>query len=103
MKQKNTDIPFDIGNYRVLDYTPFKFEDAKDNLISILKESDEDKFPHDSPVVDTLGDYEIIYKTKPLDDTMSWDYYFAKIKRIADILRVAHREGDLTVCGKTSP
>lgn len=90
MKQKTTNIPFDIGNYRVLDYTPFRFEEARDSLIDILSESTEDKFRNDSLVVDVLGDYEIVFKNKPSPDRMPWEYYLEKIERISAILKTAH-------------
>jgi len=92
MRQKTTPIPFDIGNYRVLDYSPFKFEDARGNLENILRRACSNKVQNDSLVVDVLGDYELIYKAKPSHDRMPWEFYFKTIGRISNILRTSHNE-----------
>jgi hypoxanthine phosphoribosyltransferase len=94
LRQKTTAIPFDIGNYRVLDYTPFKFEEARNSLEEIIRRSIGDKSGNDSSVVDVLGDYDIVFKAKTSQDRMLWEYYFKTIERISRILKAAHEEKD---------
>lgn len=78
----------------MLDYTPFKFEEARNSLEEIIRHSIGDKFKNDSLVVDVLGDYDIVFKQKMSVEKMSWEYYFKTIDQISLILKTAHEEND---------
>lgn len=94
MRQTSYDIPFDIGNYRVIDYTPFKFEEARNKLKNALKAASTNEHHNDILVVDALGDYDVIFRSGQTLETMSWDYYFQAIRRLSAILRTAHKQSD---------
>ena len=86
MAKVNTIIPFDIGNYRVLEYNPFKFEISRETLTRTLREAEADKFRNDSLVSEVLGDYEIVFKNSHNED-MPLEYFMERIKKISVILK----------------
>jgi hypothetical protein len=94
MRQASYDIPFDLGNYRVIDYTPFRFEEARAKLKNALQRASTNEYHNDSLVVAALGDYDVIFKSGQTPENMSWDYYFKAIEKLAGILRTAHKESD---------
>ncbi len=79
-----------------MDYTPFQFEDARTNLEDIIRRSMNEKSNSDSLVVDVLGEYDIVFKSKASQDRMSWEYYFLTIQKITLILKTAHSEKEAT-------
>lgn len=86
VQENSKRVPFDIKDYRYIEYHPFKLEDAKKSLISFLTKSKDNKDNIDSPVYDSIKNLNVNYPTERDNNVMSWNLFQEKITKYTKVL-----------------
>jgi orotate phosphoribosyltransferase-like protein len=97
---KSTPIPFDINVYRMIDYSPFRRDEAVQHLSSYISKvliAPEHERATDSLVYDVLRSMQVHFNEafdgEDVAPPMPWSTYWARLARIAGKLREASVEG----------
>lgn len=89
MAQKGTAIPFDIKNYKFLEYDPFEIAASQEDLVNFIKEGLKQDYHSDSIVFDIFNTLSVVIPgiseshgaslSSTATTTMRWDNYLVKL------------------------
>lgn len=109
LKQKDTQIPFDIFSYKCIEYHCYKPEKAITELVDYLNAGLSDNMTTDSPVFETFPNLQVeipgYISSKPGNYTqalnasagMPWDEWWKRIKDMINTLKHAVQDGRVQV------
>lgn len=100
--QEGTPIPFDIKDYRYIQYSRFEPEAARAKIAAFIREGLSGHYHSDSVVFDVFREMSVIIPgvaqsygqaAPELTDSMSWDDYMQRVDRLCSYLRPPFMEG----------